>query len=90
MQEIISSIVKTSGKTIQYFLHGGCLIFAKELQKIVGGEIRYLTTEAHIVLEKDGKLYDATGNVTKQYSFCRHISEKELYKRQKLLNELLG
>ena len=89
IQHIISDILTQSQKPVSFFLTGGCLWFAKVLQNKVGGSLRYLTEEAHVCLELEQRLYDATGNVTNKYKNSKYISEEELKKRPRLLKELL-
>ena len=88
IQDIISDLPKTLNNSPYYFLHGGCLSFAIELQKIIGGSLRYLKEENHVVLQKNEKLYDASGNVSKAYRQSPFLTEYELFKRKKLLSEL--
>lgn len=88
VQTEIKCILDQAKKPISFFLNGGCLWFAKALQKKIGGNLRYLIQEAHVVLEINQKLYDATGNVTSKYKNSKHISEEELKKRPRLLKEL--
>lgn len=84
--ELINEINKRSGleRPTYYYTHGGCYIFAKYLQQNIGGNIRYLIKEYHCVLEKNGKLYDTTGNVTKIYKNSEYITEEEFLNRPKL------
>ena len=88
MQKIINNLVYKLNKPIPFFLNGGCLIFAKELQNIVGGEILYLKEEAHVVLKLNNKLFDASGNVTNIYKNSSCLNEKELLERPKILKSL--
>lgn len=83
---IINNINSNSNiaKPIHYYLNGGCYIFAKQLQSLIGGNIRYLTLEHHFVTEIQGKLFDTTGNVTNKYIKSKYISEKEFNNRDKL------
>lgn len=83
--DLIDNIKKNSGyqNPVYTFTHGKCYEFAKELQYTIGGEIIYLTKYEHAVLLYRGKLYDATGNVTKKYINEKFISEEEMLKRYK-------
>ena len=84
--QIIQELNKTSGikNPVYYYLNGGCYIFAKQLQQIIGGAIYYLLLEHHFVVEINNKFYDASGNVTKKYKDCKKIAEEEFQKRIKL------
>ncbi|MBO5389165.1 MAG: hypothetical protein J6A59_13750 [Lachnospiraceae bacterium] len=73
---------------IHFYLNGGCYIFAKKLQEIIGGNLRYLTLEHHFVLEHNNKLYDTTGNVTNSYINSKYITELEFNSREKLRNSV--
>ena len=83
---IINELNRSSGleRPTYYYSNGGCYIFAKYLQHNIGGNIRYLTKEYHCVLEKNNKLYDTTGNVTKLYKNSEFITEEEFLNRPKL------
>ena len=87
--QIIEIIRKINNNTniknpMHYYLNGGCYIFAKKLQEIIGGKLRYLTLEHHFVLEHNNKLYDTTGNVTNSYINSKYITESEFNSREKL------
>ena len=88
--DIINEINKKSGipNPTYYYLNGGCYIFAKGLQYNIGGSIRYLIKEYHCILERNGKLYDTTGNVTKKYKNSEYIGEEEFLNRPKLHNTI--
>lgn len=88
IEAIVRETATSLGKTVYELLNGGCLAFALALQKKTGGTLRYLVNEYHVVLDLNGKLYDASGNVTKQYSNSKYITEDELMKRRTLINEL--
>ena len=84
--DLINELNKSSGleRPTYYYSHGGCYIFAKCLQNNIGGNIRYLTREYHCVLERNGNLYDTTGNVTKLYKNSEYITEEDFLNRPKL------
>jgi len=71
--QYIQQLKDISGyKNPQYvFTHGKCGIFAKKLWDRFGGNILCIPEYHHFVLYLDGKMYDATGNVTKKYSGMR-------------------
>ena len=83
--DLIDNIKKNSGykNPVYTFTNGKCYEFAKKLQYTIGGEIIYLTKYEHAVLLYHGKLYDATGNVTKKYINEKFISEEDMLKRYK-------
>lgn len=82
--DILSIINSLRDKDLYIYLNGECYIFAKKLRNKIGGTLRYLTLEHHFVLEKDNKLYDASGNVTKLYINSKYITEEEFNNRCKL------
>lgn len=88
--DIISNINYTSGikNPVHYYLNGGCYIFAKKLQSIVGGDLYYLVKDYHFLLKLLDKYYDASGNVTSKYSNCKMISEREFLSRKKLRDSI--
>jgi len=88
IQSEIKHILMQANKPVSFFLNGGCLWFAKALQKRIGGNLRYLTQDAHVVLEINQKLYDASGNVSNRYKDSKYITEEELNQRPRLLKEL--
>jgi len=86
-QKEIDTIRKQTQHSVSYFLHGGCLEFALLLQKEFGGKIRYLPAEEHIILEKDGYLYDARGNITTLHKNSCYFTEEEFYNRPKIVHQ---
>lgn len=73
---------------INYYLNGGCYIFAKKLQEQIGGKLWYLLVEQHFVIELNNKFYDSSGNVTKQYINSKRITEEEFRSRKKLYSSI--
>ena len=90
IETYIKETINILHSSIYELTHGKCLLFALTLKEKVGGTLRYLIEEYHVVLDFNGKLYDATGNVTKQYNGCKFLTEKELFQRKTLINELKG
>ena len=88
MNSIIADLRCFLPRPYTYYLEGGCLFFAKKLQAITGGNLRYLKNESHVVLEKDGKLYDVRGNVTSIYQNSSYLTETEFLSREKLVSQL--
>ena len=88
MEIIIKETINSFKKPVFELLNGRCFSFAKALQDRAGGKLRYLLCEYHVVLDLNGKLYDASGNVTKQYKNSKYIEEDELMKRSSLVSEL--
>ena len=86
--QIIQNININSGlqNPTYYYKNGGCYIFAKQLQSLIGGKLRYLLLEQHFVLEYNNKLYDTTGNVTNAYKNSKYITESAFLMRPKLCN----
>jgi len=78
------------GRLMYYYLNGGCYIFAKELQRYFDGKIYYLLNEYHIVIKINGKLYDASGNVSEKYKYSRKMTEDEFLSRKKLSGSIFG
>lgn len=89
MPDIINNLVKSTKKTRHFYLNGGCYVFGKLLQEIVGGDLIYLVSEYHFVLRLNNKLYDASGNVTNKYKSAKFISEQEFLQRDKLVKSIL-
>lgn len=83
----IDFILKSTNRDINYYINGGCYIFASKLKQLVGGDILYLVNEYHFVLKLDNKLYDASGNVTSKYRGSRFITEQEFMQRKRLVKE---
>lgn len=81
-------IIELREDKLNYYLNGGCYIFANKLKGKIGGEIKYLLDEYHFILKKDDKLYDAFGNVTKKYRNSRIISEEDALKRKKIIKSI--
>ena len=82
IDEAIRTIVKPKGT--QYYLNGGCLQLATDLSRMYNGTIMYLPAYFHFVFSFDGKLYDATGNVSQKYSNEKKIRLKDV--PQKILS----
>ena len=93
LAEIIQTIHQINSESgiknpVQYYLNGGCYIFAKQLQEKVGGKLWYLLLEHHFVVGINNKFYDSSGNVTKQYINSKRITEEEFMSRQKLADTI--
>lgn len=79
---IISDFIEHSKKPKEYYIHGGCYIFATYLKtRIKDIQIYYLKNEYHFIVEYQKKLYDITGNVTNKYKESKKISEEEMIQR---------
>lgn len=50
------------------FLNGMCYYFALILRERFGGEICYAPIDNHFIARIDGRLYDASGDVTDLYT----------------------
>lgn len=66
ISKFLSLLNSKCEKEFSYYLHGGCLEYAKRLQEYVGGKIVYERQLQHFLLYKDGYFFDRRGNVTKQ------------------------
>lgn len=88
--DTVKIIETLRGKRLYNYLNGECYVFAKMLRDKIGGTLRYLILEQHFILEKDNKLYDASGNVTKQYRNSRYITEEEFNNRSKLKQGIIA
>lgn len=82
---ILNIIESIREKDVYTYLNGECYIFAKKLRDKIGGKLRYLLIEHHFVVEVNGKLYDASGNVTSAYRNSKYITEEEFNSRKKLV-----
>jgi hypothetical protein len=88
MDLYIRQILKETKKEVNYFLNGGCYIFAKKLKGIfTNGNILYLLKEYHFVFEYEHKFYDASGNVSQKYANSKYIYEEDFLQRKKLVRE---
>ena len=83
IEEAIRLIVKPKGT--QYYLNGGCLQLASDLNRMYNGTIMYLPAYFLFVFCFEEKLYDATGNVTRKYAGEKKIRLEDVPK--KLLSE---
>jgi len=69
---ILTFIAKFDGAK-DVFLYGMCYWFAYILRGRFGGTTMYEPVENHFVQEIDGRLYDASGDVTEQYGQSRYL-----------------
>ena len=86
--EILGIVSHLRGSLEHYYLNGGCYIFAKKLQSIIGGDLYYLVDEYHFILRYSNKYYDVTGNVTSRYKNCKMLTEIEFLSRKKLRSSI--
>ena len=79
IEETIRTIVKSKGT--QYYLNGGCLQLASDLNRMYNGIIIYLPAYFHFVFCFEKKLYDATGNVSRKYANEKKIRIEDVPKK---------
>lgn len=79
IEETIKLITRQKGT--QYYLNGGCLILATQLSQMYDGTILYLPAYFHFVFDSNGKLYDATGNVSRKYGNEKRIRLENVPKK---------
>ena len=88
VENVIAEIIAETKKDKDFFLNGGCLIFANILRGKVGGQLRWLVNENHAVVYHNKKLYDCTGNVTNKYKDSEYWDEETLMRHGKIVKGL--
>lgn len=69
----IENINKHLQREKGYYLNGGCLEYAKFLQKNIGGIIVYDRVSCHFLLYFGHSFFDVRGNVTRLFADSENI-----------------